>query len=67
LPNQSLHLVVFGGPNNADSGIEIDTSMSYTGDPNNVQRGQKAIFKRARLNGAAAKGQYRSEMEKEAA
>ena len=40
---------------------------AWRGDANNVQRGQKEIFKRARLNGAAAKGQYRSEMEKEAA
>jgi fructose-bisphosphate aldolase, class I len=40
---------------------------AWRGDPGNVQRGQKEIFKRARLNGAAARGQYRSEMEKEAA
>lgn len=41
--------------------------VAWGGKAENVEAGRKEIYKRARLNAAAAQGAYRPEMEKEAA
>jgi fructose-bisphosphate aldolase class I len=38
---------------------------SWQGKPENKQKAQKALYKRARLNGLAAQGQYQESMEQE--
>jgi fructose-bisphosphate aldolase class I len=40
---------------------------AWKGDPANVEAGQKALYHRARMNGAARSGDYSAEMENEAA
>jgi fructose-bisphosphate aldolase, class I len=40
---------------------------AWKGDPANVEAGQKALYHRAKLNGAARSGSYSAEMEDEAA
>ncbi|MGH2694667.1 MAG: class I fructose-bisphosphate aldolase [Actinomycetota bacterium] len=40
---------------------------AWKGDPANVEAGQKALYHRAKLNGAARSGSYSAEMENEAA
>ncbi len=43
--------------------LQEDVLMSWSGKPERVEAAQKALFKRAKLNGLAATGLYKSSME----
>lgn len=47
--------------------LQAPSLAAWKGEPANVEAGQKALFHRAKLNGAARSGGYSSEMENEAA
>ena len=47
--------------------LQAPSLKAWKGDPANVEAGQKALYHRARLNGAARDGSYTAEMENEAA
>jgi fructose-bisphosphate aldolase class I len=47
--------------------LQAPALNAWLGDPANVAAGQKALYHRAKLNGAARSGSYRHEMETEAA
>jgi fructose-bisphosphate aldolase class I len=46
--------------------LQAPAIKSWAGKPENWKRGQAEFFKRAKLNGAAAAGKYKPEMEREA-
>ncbi|MGH2747376.1 MAG: class I fructose-bisphosphate aldolase [Actinomycetota bacterium] len=47
--------------------LQAPALEAWKGDPSNVASGQKALYHRAKLNGAARSGSYTEEMEHEAA
>ena len=47
--------------------LQAPSLAAWKGEPANVEAGQKALFHRAKLNGAARSGTYSSDMENEAA
>jgi fructose-bisphosphate aldolase, class I len=47
--------------------LQAPSLDAWKGDPANVEAGQKALYHRARMNGAARSGDYTAEMENEAA
>ena len=47
--------------------LQAPSLAAWKGEPSNVEAGQKALFHRAKLNGAARTGSYSAEMENEAA
>ncbi len=47
--------------------LQAPSLDAWKGDPANVEAGQKALYHRARMNGAARSGNYPAEMENEAA
>ena len=47
--------------------LQAPSLDAWKGDPANVEAGQKALYHRARMNGAARSGDYSAEMENEAA
>ena len=47
--------------------LQAPSLAAWKGEASNVEAGQKALFHRAKLNGAARSGSYSSEMENEAA
>ena len=47
--------------------LQAPSLNAWKGDPSNVEAGQKALYHRAKLNGAARSGDYTAEMEHEAA
>ncbi|MFP5351620.1 MAG: class I fructose-bisphosphate aldolase [Actinomycetota bacterium] len=47
--------------------LQAPSLAAWKGEPANVEAGQKALFHRAKLNGAARSGSYSSDMENEAA
>lgn len=47
--------------------LQAPSLKAWKGDPANVEAGQRALFHRAKLNGAARSGSYTQDMENEAA
>ena len=47
--------------------LQAPSLAAWKGEPSNVEAGQKALYHRARLNGAARSGSYSPDMENEAA
>ena len=47
--------------------LQAPSLDAWKGDPANVEAGQKALYHRARMNGAARSGDYSAELENEAA
>jgi fructose-bisphosphate aldolase, class I len=47
--------------------LQAPALAAWKGDPSNIEAGQKALYHRAKLNGAARSGSYTPEMENEAA
>jgi fructose-bisphosphate aldolase class I len=47
--------------------LQAPSLDAWKGDPANVEAGQKALYHRARMNGAARSGDYSAQMENEAA
>jgi fructose-bisphosphate aldolase, class I len=47
--------------------LQAPSLNAWKGEPSNVEAGQKALYHRAKLNGAARSGSYSADMENEAA